>query len=66
MDSKETRQKFDAIYIAISNGYLEAAYNAFEITLQTAINDKLDQVISIARKYHGHDLIGYIEILKET
>ena len=66
MDSEETRQKFDAIYIAISNGYLEAAFNAFEIILQTAINDKLDQVIIFARKYHGHDLINYIEKLRES
>lgn len=45
MDSKQMEQKFDAIYMAIIHGQLTAARSAFKISVQIAIDEKLDQII---------------------
>ena len=42
MDSQEMEQKFDAIYMAIMHGQLTAARSAFKISIQIAIDEKLD------------------------
>ena len=38
-------QKFDAIYMAILHGHITAARSAFKISIQIAIDEKLDQII---------------------
>ncbi len=50
MDSKEIEQKFDAIYMAILLGYKSAAQSAFKISIQIAIDEKLDQIIDFLEK----------------
>lgn len=50
MDSKEMEQKFDAIYMAIIHGQLTAARSAFKISVQIAIDEKLDQIIDYLEK----------------
>ena len=50
MDEKEMEQKFDAIYMAILHGHITAARNAFKISIQIAIDEKLDQIIDYLEK----------------
>jgi len=50
MDSKEMEQKFDAIYMAIMHGQLTAARSAFKVSIQIAIDEKLDQIIDLLEK----------------
>jgi len=50
MDSKEMEQKFDAIYMAIMHGQLTAARSAFRISIQIAIDEKLDQFVDFLEK----------------
>lgn len=50
MDSKEMEQKFDAIYMAILHGHITAARSAFRISIQIAIDEKLDQIIDFLEK----------------
>ncbi len=49
MDSKEMEQKFDAIYMAIMHGQLTAARSAFKVSIQIAIDEKLDQIIDFLK-----------------
>ena len=50
MDTTEMEQKFDAIYMAILNGQINAARSAFKISIQIAIDEKLDQIIDYLEK----------------
>ena len=50
MDSQEMEQKFDAIYMAILLGHITAARSAFRISIQIAIDEKLDQIIDFLEK----------------
>jgi len=61
MDSKEMEQKFDAIYMAILLGYKSAAKSAFKISIQKAVDLKLDQVIDFLEKEDMSCLIRDIE-----
>ena len=45
MDEKDMEQKFDAIYMSILHGHITAARSAFKISIQIAIDEKLDQII---------------------
>ena len=50
MDAIEMEQKFDAIYMAISHGHIDAARSAFRISIQTAVDEKLNQIIDYLEK----------------
>ena len=50
MDETEMEQKFDAIYMAILHGQINAARSAFKISIQIAIDEKLDQIIDYLEK----------------
>ena len=50
MDTTEMEQKFDAIYMAILHGHINAARSAFKISIQIAIDEKLDQIIDYLEK----------------
>ncbi len=50
MDTTEMEQKFDAIYMAILHGQINAARSAFKISIQIAIDEKLDQIIDYLEK----------------
>ena len=50
MDSRQMVQKFDAIYMAIMHGHIIAARSAFKISIQIAIDKKLDQIIDFLEK----------------
>jgi len=50
MDSRQMEQKFDAIYMAILHGHITAARSAFKISIQIAIDEKLDQIIDFLEK----------------
>ena len=50
MDDTEMEQKFDAIYMAILHGHIQAARSAFKISIQIAIDEKLDQIIDYLEK----------------
>ena len=50
MDSQEMEQKFDAIYMAIVHGHITAARCAFRMSIQIAIDEKLDQIIDFLEK----------------
>ena len=43
-------QKFDAIYMAILHGHITAARSAFRISIEIAIDEKLDQIIDFLEK----------------
>jgi len=49
MDSKEMEQKFDAIYMAILHGHIATARSAFKISIQIAVDAKLDQIIDFLK-----------------
>ena len=50
MDTTEMEQKFDAIYMTILHGHINAARSAFKISIQIAIDEKLDQIIDYLEK----------------
>ncbi len=50
MDETEVEQKFDAIYMAILHGHITAARSAFKISIQIAVDEKLDQIIDYLEK----------------
>ena len=50
MDSRQMEQKSDAIYMAILHGHITAARSAFRISIQIAIDEKLDQIIDFLEK----------------
>ncbi len=50
MDETEMEQKFDAIYMAILHGHITAARSAFRISIQIAVDEKLDQIIDFLEK----------------
>lgn len=50
MDEKEMEQKFDAIHMAILHGHINAARVAFRMSIQIAIDEKLDQIIDYLEK----------------
>ena len=50
MDETEMEQKFDAIYMAILHGHIDAAHSAFKISIQIAVDEKLDQIIDFLEK----------------
>ena len=50
MDSQEMEQKFDAIYVAILHGHITAARSAFRISIEIAVDEKLDQIIDFLEK----------------
>ena len=50
MDSREMEQKFDAIYMTIMHGHITAARSAFKISIQIAIDEKLDQITDFLEK----------------
>ena len=59
MDSFEKEQAFDAIYIAIKHGYLEAARGAFYTILDSEVNNTLDDVISLLTR-HGSTYLAEV------
>ncbi len=50
MDTTEMEQKFDAIYMAILHGQINAARSAFKISIQIAVDERLDQIIDFLEK----------------
>ncbi len=50
MDTTEMEQKFDAIYMAIVHGHINAARVAFRLSIQIAVDEKLDQIIAFLEK----------------
>ncbi|MCH8976526.1 MAG: hypothetical protein IH909_02750 [Proteobacteria bacterium] len=50
MDETEMEQKFDAIYMAILHGHIDAARCAFRTSIQIAVDEKLDQIIDFLEK----------------
>jgi len=57
MDPVEKEQKFDAIRMALSYGYLGAARSAFEASINQELIDKLNIVIKIMKEKGFHSLI---------
>jgi len=64
MDTTEMEQKFDAIYMAILHGHITAARSAFKISIQIAIDEKLDQIIDFLEKEDMSFLVEDIKKLK--
>jgi hypothetical protein len=64
MDPVEKEQKFDAIRMVLSHGYLGAARSAFEALINQELIDMLDEVIKIMEDKGFHSLIEDIEKLK--
>ena len=53
MNAKETEEKFCAIIIAIQNGNITIARRVFDICVNDAVNDKLDQAVDLLKR-NGH------------
>ena len=51
MDTTEMEEKFDSIYMAILHGNIRAARSAFKISIQIAVDEKLDQIIDFLEEY---------------
>ena len=66
MDPLEKEQKFDAIRMALSHGYIGAARNAFEDTINQELTDKLNELIKIMEDKGFHTLISDVEKLKNN
>jgi len=66
MDSKEMEQKFDAIYMAILQGHITAARSAFKISIQIAVDAKLDQIINFLKNKEMSCSIRDIEKFKSN
>ena len=49
MDSRQMDQKFDAIYMAIQYGRINAARSAFRVSIHIAVDAKLDQIIDFLK-----------------
>ena len=64
MDSQEKEQAFDAIYMAILHGYVNAARCAFDKTLESVIEEKLEEVIKLAIGKGAFCLVEDINQLK--
>ena len=62
MDETEMEQKFDAIYMAILHGQINAARSAFKISIQITVDEKLDQIIDFLEK---EDMSCSIKDIKE-
>lgn len=65
MDSKQMEQKFDAIYMAIMHGHIHAARCAFKMSIQIAIDEKVDQIIAFLEKEELSCSIKDIEEFRE-
>jgi len=59
-------QKFDAIYMAILQGHITAARSAFRVSIQIAIDEKLDQIIDFLEKKKMSCSIRDIEKFKSN
>ena len=64
MDPLEKEQKFDAIRMALSYGYIGAARTAFEDSINQELMDKLNEIIKMIEQKGYHSLIEDIEKLK--
>lgn len=64
MDPLEKEQKFDAIRMALSHGYIGAARTAFEDSINQELMDKLNEIIKIIEQKGYHSLVDDIEKLK--
>ena len=64
MEETEMEQKFDAIYMAILHGQINAARSAFKISIQIAIDEKLDQIIDFLEEEDMSFLVADIKKLK--
>ncbi len=56
--------KIDAIYMAILHGHITAARSAFKISIQIAIDEKLDQIIDFLEEEDMSFLVEDIKKLK--
>lgn len=64
MDSQEMEQIFDTIKMALLHGYPHGAQKVFNTSIQKAVNNKLDQVVSVVEKSGAFYLIEEIKELK--
>lgn len=64
MDSLEKEQLFDAIYMAIQHGYIDAARRAFYQSLECVVNRKLDEVARLVIENDPSHLVDEINRLK--
>ena len=64
MDETELQQQFDAIYMAILHGRVNAARSAFEASIEMEVEKKLDQTVKILKTNGIDSLIKEIEKLK--
>ena len=64
MDETELQQQFDAIYMAILHGHVNAARSAFEASIEMEVEKKLDQTVKILKTNGIDSLIKEIEKLK--
>ena len=64
MDPLEKEQKFDAIRMALSHGYIGAARSTFEDSINQELMDKLNEIIKMIEQKGYHSLIEEIEKLK--
>ncbi|MCH8080624.1 MAG: hypothetical protein IIA06_12755 [Proteobacteria bacterium] len=56
--------KIDAIYMAILHGHITATRSAFKISIQIAIDEKLDQIIDFLEEEDMSFLVEDIKKLK--
>lgn len=65
MTNNEIGKKFSAIVIAIQSNHLNVARQVFDLSIQTAVNEKLDQAIEILKENGEIILSNEIVRLKE-
>ena len=64
MDETEFDQNFDAITMALLHGYPLGAREVFKVSIQKAVNSKLDQAAKIVEQSGAFYLIDEIKELK--
>ena len=64
MTEQEIDQKFDEMLMYIYAGRVGSGRNTFANTIQSAVNEKLDQVIEILEKKNAITLANEIRQLK--
>ena len=65
MTEQDIDQKFDEILMFIYTGNIRNGKNFFANTINSAVNDKLDQAIQILESNGGGSMIDQIRQLKD-
>ena len=65
LNNREMNERFGAIIIAAQNGHIDIARQIFDLSLEFAVADALDQAIDLLRQAGNTSSCEIIRLLKE-